>query len=156
MNGDEIAYRDLEPGELYQDGDEWQSDSGRWIRHVDVFAGTPHNNDRRSRRPYNITQMMQERAELMRLNEDLNHEVQTLRPLVEGLEQRCEQFEAALEAARKVPTHADGVAEALWRLEIAAEAMDYLAEVGTNDEVGYACGFGAAIAVVKKLQEGKT
>ena len=155
MNGDEIAYRDLEPGELYQDGDEWQSDSGRWIRHVDVFAGTPHNNDRRSRRPYNITQMMQERAELMRLNEDLNYEAQTLRPLVDVLRDHCKQLEAALEAARKAPDFAEGVAEVLRRLEIAAEALDFLADVGTHDENGYACGFGAAIAVVKKLQENR-
>lgn len=149
MSGDEIAYRDLEPGEPYQDGDEWQSERRRWIEYSADAVGTPHDGDRRSRRPYNITQMLQQRAELTRLNEDLNHEVQTLRPLVEGLEQRCEQLQAALEAARTAPDFAEGVAEVLRRLEIAAEAMHYLAEVGINDEVGYSCGFGAAIAVVK-------
>jgi len=61
LHDDEIAYRDLEPGELYQDDDEWQSDSGRWIRHADVFAGTPHDGDRRSRRPYNITELLRQR-----------------------------------------------------------------------------------------------
>ena len=140
MSGEEVAYRDLEPGELYQDGDEWQSDTGRWIAHADVFTGTPHNGDRRSRRPYNITQMLRQYDELMRLSLDRNREVQKLETEIHHLE-----------TARKSPNFAEGVSEVLRRLEIAAEALDYLAEVGTHDEIGYACGFGAAIAVVKKL-----
>lgn len=154
MSGDEIAYRELNLGEAIERGDQWCGDLGNWITWHDAETGNTTWRGR-ARRPYNITQMMRQRAELMQSNECLNHEVQTLRPLVEGLEQRCEQLQAALEAARKAPDFAEGVAEVIRRLEIAADAIDYLADVGTHDENGYACGFGAAIAVVKKLQEEK-
>jgi len=71
MSSEEIAYRDLEPGELYQDGDEWLSAGGCWIKYVGDLVGTPHNDDRRSRRPYNITRMTQERDRLAHAVNDL-------------------------------------------------------------------------------------
>lgn len=69
---DEIAYRDLKPGEVIQPGDEWQTESGRWaLFHQSMIGQLVRGSG--NRRPYNITQITRERdgalAELARLQQ---------------------------------------------------------------------------------------
>lgn len=135
---DEIAYRDLEPGELYQQGDEWMSEIGRWIMYADSLIGTPHTADRRSRRPYNITQMRQQTGE----------EIKHLAQQLSIARTTAQHWEA------RTNTAADETAQTiLEQLEIAATAFDAIADIGDQSEVGYACGMSAAIAVVRRYAE---
>ena len=66
---DEIAYRNLKPGEVIQPGDEWQTESGQWALFHQAMLG--QTSALRSRRPYNITRMTQERDRLAHSVNDL-------------------------------------------------------------------------------------
>ena len=50
-------------------------------------------------------------------------------------------------------TVGDVVENILSALEIAGHALEYLADVGANEEAGHYCGFSAAVAVVRKIKE---
>lgn len=60
-----IAYEELRPGDVIQQGDEWQNDDGRWHPLV-LMAGacTQVRDGLRARRPHNIAAMQHERDEL--------------------------------------------------------------------------------------------
>ena len=62
-----IAYEDLQPGDIIQEGDEWQNECGRWRRFL-VLDGSrvQVRQSQRVRRPYNITQLQDERDEWQR------------------------------------------------------------------------------------------
>lgn len=59
-----IAYEDLQPGDIIQEGDEWQNECGRWQPFL-VLDGSrvQVRQSQRVRRPYNITRMQGERDE---------------------------------------------------------------------------------------------
>lgn len=70
-----MAYEDLPPGSELRPGDEWKNASGRWVEYNNEYISRTAavKDGILSRRPHNITS-------LMRLNEDLNHELSVLRP----------------------------------------------------------------------------
>lgn len=59
-----IAYEELQPGDIIQEGDEWQNECGRWQSFL-VLDGSrvQVRQSQRVRRPYNITRMQGERDE---------------------------------------------------------------------------------------------
>ena len=65
MSEERIAYEDLQPGDIIQEGDEWQNECGRW-RPFLVLDGSrvQVRQSQRVRRPYNIATMQHERDEL--------------------------------------------------------------------------------------------
>jgi len=230
---DEIAYRDLKPGEVIQAGDEWQVESGQWSQISPALVG--QTTGVRTRRPYNITELLrqrdqaghkyrlarealtteqaahkvtmanglqackerdeaeqalkmtrasleetrlarefvieerneaeralseeraahvQARSDRDRLIVELNEcqqQRQHLATALEELQRRRDTAEAGYQA--NTLTVGEVVGNILSALEIASHALEYLAEVGVNEEPGHYCGFSAAIAVVKKLQE---
>ena len=72
---DEIAYRELKPGEVIQAGDEWQAKqgTGAWHEYHPSMYGLETLASSIARRPYNITQIIGQRdkalAELARLQQ---------------------------------------------------------------------------------------
>lgn len=60
-----IAYEELQPGDIIQEGDEWQNENGRWQPFL-VLDGSrvQVRQSQRVRRPYNIAAMQHERDEL--------------------------------------------------------------------------------------------
>ena len=56
---DEIAYRDLQPGETIQAGDQWRAESGQWSQIDQSLVG--QTTGVRARRPYNITELLRQR-----------------------------------------------------------------------------------------------
>ena len=72
---DEIAYRDLQPGEVIQPGDQWQAKqgTGAWHEYHPSMYGLETLVSSIARRPYNITQIIKQRdkalAELARLQQ---------------------------------------------------------------------------------------
>lgn len=60
-----IAYEELQPGDIIQEGDEWQNECGRWRRFL-VLDGSrvQVRQSQRVRRPYNIATLQHERDEL--------------------------------------------------------------------------------------------
>ena len=60
-----IAYEELQPGDIIQEGDEWQNECGRW-RPFLVLDGSrvQVRQSQRVRRPYKIATMQRERDEL--------------------------------------------------------------------------------------------
>jgi hypothetical protein len=72
---DEIAYRELQPGEVIQAGDEWQAKqgTGAWHEYHPSMYGLETLASSIARRPYNITQIIGQRdkalAELSRLQQ---------------------------------------------------------------------------------------
>lgn len=58
-----IAYEDLQPGDIIQEGDEWQNECGRWKPFL-VLDGSrvQVRQSQRVRRPHSITMMLQEFA----------------------------------------------------------------------------------------------
>ena len=72
---DEIAYRELKPGEVIQAGDEWQAKqgTGAWHEYHPSMYGLETLASSIARRPYNITQIIGQRdkalAELSRLQQ---------------------------------------------------------------------------------------
>jgi len=72
---DEIAYRDLKPGEVIQAGDQWQAKqgTGAWHEYHPSMYGLETLASSIARRPYNITQIIGQRdkalAELARLQQ---------------------------------------------------------------------------------------
>lgn len=72
---DEIAYRELKPGEVIQAGDQWQAKqgTGAWHEYHPSMYGLETLASSIARRPYNITQIIGQRdkalAELSRLQQ---------------------------------------------------------------------------------------
>jgi len=72
---DEIAYRELQPGEVIQAGDQWQAKqgTGAWHEYHPSMYGLETLASSIARRPYNITQIIGQRdkalAELARLQQ---------------------------------------------------------------------------------------
>jgi hypothetical protein len=60
---DEIAYRELKPGEVIQAGDEWQAKqgTGAWHEYHPSMYGLETLASSIARRPYNITQIIKQR-----------------------------------------------------------------------------------------------
>ena len=230
---DEIAYRDLRPGEAMQPGDEWQTESGRWVSfHQSMLNQT---SAARSRRPCNITELLRQRDQagheyrlarealaseqaahkvtmanglqackerdeaeqalnmarasleetraaravvieerneaeralseeraahvqasndrdrlIVELNE-CQQQRQHLQVALEELQRRRDTAETGYQA--NTLTVGEVVDNILSALEIASHALEYLADVGANEEAGHYCGFSAAIAVVKQIKE---
>jgi hypothetical protein len=61
-----IAYEELQPGDIIQEGDEWQHESGRWkpFAALDGSCVQVRHTQSRARRPHKITQLQDERDEL--------------------------------------------------------------------------------------------
>ena len=231
---DEIAYRELQPGEVIEPEDEGRSMSGRWALFHESMVGHQVQGSGH-RRPYNITELLrqrdqagheyrlarealtceqsahkvtmanglqackqrdeaeqalqmarasleetraarefviEERNEAERaLSEERAAHVQTsndrdrlivelnecqqqryrLQVVVDELQRRRDEAEAGYQA--NTLTVGEVVGNILSALEIASHALEYLADVGANEEAGHYCGFSAAVAVVKQIKE---
>jgi hypothetical protein len=237
---DEIAYRDLQPGEVIQAGDEWKSMEGGtacWQGyHSDMIGKTLSEFCVcKARRPHNITELLRQRdqaaheyrlarealtceqaahkitmangLQACRERDDARQASQMARASLEEtrlarefvIEERneaerllseeravheqtgvdrdrlivelneCQQQRQHLAAALEELQRRRDTAEAgyqtntltvgevvgniLSALEIAGHALEYLADVGANEEAGHYCGFSAAVAVVKQIKE---
>ena len=76
---------------------------------------------------------------------------QHLQEALEELQRRRDAAEAGYQT--NTLTVGEVVENILSALEIASHALEYLADVGVNEEAGHYCGFSAAIAVVRKIKE---
>ena len=60
-----VAYEELQPGDIIQEGDEWQNECGRWRPFLVLHGSRVQvRQSQRVRRPYNITQLQDERDKL--------------------------------------------------------------------------------------------
>lgn len=60
-----IAYEELRPGDIIQEGDEWQHESGRWKPFASLDGSCVQvRHSQRTRRPHNITALQDERDKL--------------------------------------------------------------------------------------------
>ena len=58
-----IAYEELQPGDIIQEGDEWQHESGRWKPFASLDGSCVQvRHTQRARRPHSITMMLREFA----------------------------------------------------------------------------------------------
>lgn len=59
-----IAYEELQPGDVIQEGDEWRNEDGRWQPFTSLTGSRVQvRQTQRARRPHNITQLQDERDE---------------------------------------------------------------------------------------------
>lgn len=98
---DEIAYRDLRPGEVIQSGDEWQGDLGNWIAfHQSMEGQTTWRG--KARRPYNITELLrrhdQAAGDRMKLREALTTEQAAHKVTMANGLQACKERDEAEQA----------------------------------------------------------
>ena len=64
MSEDRIAYEELQPGDVIQEGDEWRNEDGRWQPFTSLTGSRVQvRHTQRARRPHNITQLQDERDE---------------------------------------------------------------------------------------------
>ena len=94
-----IAYEELQPGDIIQEGDEWQHDGGRWKPYSSLDGSCVQvRRVQRARRPYKITQLQSERDELREAlaAEQLSHKV----TMMSGLDACKERDEALAEVAK--------------------------------------------------------
>ena len=119
-----IAYEELQPGDLVQEGDEWQHDSGRWKPFAPLDGSCVQvRHTQRARRPYRIstilqigdalanaqkaaTQLQDERDEALtalksaqRARDELQRQVDELRDLVNELHGSVDEIADAGTAA---------------------------------------------------------
>ena len=65
LKPERIAYEELQPGDVIQEGDEWQTDAGRWKPFASLDGSQVQvRHTQRARRPHNITQLQNDRDEL--------------------------------------------------------------------------------------------
>jgi hypothetical protein len=162
-----IAYEELQPGDIIQEGDEWQHESGRWkpFAALDGSCVQVRHTQSRARRPHKITQLQDERDELREAlaAEQLAHKYTTMSS-ADALRERDEalaevaKLSTELFWARKTPEDritslveelAQARAGGQQLLQTIAENTDQFAEhtkllVGERDE---------AKAELKRLQE---
>lgn len=97
-----IAYEELQPDDIIQEGDEWQHEGGRWLRFVllDGFCERVRHGQR-ARRPHKITQLQDERDELRKAlaAEQLAHKYMYFTTM-SGLNACKERDEALAEVAK--------------------------------------------------------
>lgn len=94
-----IAYEELQHGDLIQEGDEWQHESGRWKPFASLDGSCVWvRHAQRARRPYKITQLQGERDELREAlaAEQLSHKV----TMMSGLDACKDRDEALAEVAK--------------------------------------------------------
>lgn len=99
LQRERIAYEELQPGDIIQEGDEWQHESGRWKLFASLDGACVQvRRVQRARRPYKITQLQGERDELREAlaAEQLSHKV----TMMSGLDACKERDEALAEVAK--------------------------------------------------------
>lgn len=98
-----IAYEELQPGDVIQSGDEWQNDDGRWHPLVLMAGGCTQVRDGlRARRPYNITQMENDRAEAIAELAKLSAELWARKPLEDRVSSLTEELAQAREGNQQL------------------------------------------------------
>jgi len=79
MSEDRIAYEELQPGDVIQEGDEWRNEDGRWQPFTSLTGSRVQvRHTQRARRPHNITQLQDERDEARRERDLARSEVARL------------------------------------------------------------------------------
>ena len=98
-----IAYEELQPGDIIQEGDEWQNECGRWKPFL-VLDGSrvQVRQSQRVRRPYNITRMENDRAEAIAECAKLSTELWARKPLEERVASLTEELANAREDFREL------------------------------------------------------
>lgn len=99
LQRERIAYEELQPGDIIQEGDEWQHEGGRWKPFASLDGACVQvRRVQRARRPYKITQLQGERDELREAlaAEQLSHKV----TMMSGLDACKERDEALAEVAK--------------------------------------------------------
>ena len=99
---DEIAYRELKPGEVIQAGDEWQAKqgTGAWHEYHPSMYGLETLASSIARRPYNITAMSEEAFMQQKLIEAIKQELALTLGIAQHWEHVAEQMEAQRDEAQ--------------------------------------------------------
>ena len=123
-----IAYEELQPGDIIQEGDEWQHESGRWKPFASLDGSCVQvRHTQRARRPYRLTQLQEERDEALAEVAKLSAEVWARKPLEDRVASLMEELAHARAGGQQL-------------LKTIAENADQFAEhtrglVGERDEV---------------------
>jgi len=119
---DEIAYRQLQVGEVIQPGDQWQAKqgTGAWHEYHPSMYGLETLASSIARRPYNITAMSEEAFMQQKLIEAIKQEL----ALTLGIAQHWEHVAEQMEAQR------DEAQAELAQLQQSPPAADHFADAG--------------------------
>lgn len=91
-----IAYEELQPGDVIQEGDEWQHECGRWKPFASLDGSCVQvRHTQRARRPYNITRMENDRAEAIAEVAKLSAELWARKPLEDRVASLTEELAQA-------------------------------------------------------------
>ena len=132
--------------------DEWQRQfaAERSAREITIDERNETERALSEERAVNVRTSIDRGRLISELNE-CQQQRQHLQAALEELQRRRDTAEAGYQASTL--TVGEVVDNILSALEIASHALEYLADVGANEEAGHYCGFSAAIAVVKKIKE---
>ena len=132
-----IAYEELQPGDIIQEGDEWQHDGGRWKPYSSLDGSCVQvRRVQRARRPYKITQLQSERDELREAlaAEQRAHKVTTTS--VKSAQRERDELQVQVDKLRADRDRLRGLTDDLLDEPTAREAQDMLRTWAT--ELGWA------------------